>query len=84
MIVVVASEVRRDTCRDEDTSPVQVIEAEGLSWLAVSLARVLCQRLHVKTGDSSSWTSLSIWMRILTVISSSALRVVLVSIVVET
>lgn len=28
---------------------------------------------HVKTGDSSSWTSLSIWMSVLTVISSSAL-----------
>ncbi len=30
--------------------------------------------LQVKTGDSSSWTSLSIWMSILMVISSSALR----------
>lgn len=30
-----------------------------------------CQQ--VKTGDSSNWTSLSIWISILTVISSSAL-----------
>ena len=29
--------------------------------------------LQVKTGDSSSWTSLSIWMSMLTVISRSAL-----------
>lgn len=29
--------------------------------------------LQVKTGDSSSCTSLSIWIRMLTVISSSAL-----------
>lgn len=29
--------------------------------------------IHVKTGDSRSCTSLSIWMRMLTVISSSAL-----------
>lgn len=28
----------------------------------------------MKTGDSSSWTSLSIWINMLTVISSSALR----------
>lgn len=29
---------------------------------------------HVNTGDSRSWTSLSIWIRMLTVISSSALE----------
>lgn len=29
----------------------------------------------MNTGDSKSWTSLSIWMSILTVISSSALDV---------
>ena len=30
--------------------------------------------LHVNTGDSNSWTSLSIWINMLTVISSSALE----------
>ena len=40
--------------------------------------RVRCAPVYfdaqVKTGDSSSWTSLSTWISIETVISSSALR----------
>lgn len=34
---------------------------------------LLDQNIQVNTGDSSSWTSLSIWISMLTVISSSAL-----------
>jgi hypothetical protein len=38
------------------------------------MVRVYAGRgLHVKTGDSISWTSLSTWMSMLTVISRSAL-----------
>lgn len=34
--------------------------------------------LQVNTGDSNSWTSLSIWINMLTVISSSALGALVV------
>lgn len=54
------------------------LEAEICWGLAAGTGVVWLERNgHVNTGDSSSCTSLSIWISILTVISNSALRMVL-------
>ncbi len=49
-------------------------ESLVLVFLRVVRGVLLGYNIHVNTGDSSSWTSLSIWISILTVISSSALQ----------
>lgn len=69
-----ASEAHTGTYTSMGTSRAQVIEAAGLV-LNISVFMYIPMHFdsHVNTGDSISCTSLSIWMRILTVISSSAL-----------
>ena len=74
MIVEAALASHIGTCIDADTFLVRVAEVGDLrSHVSLQSHSDTRSTLHVKTGDSSSWTSLSICISMLTVISSSAL-----------
>ena len=76
MIAEEASGGHKGTCRDAGAVRAQEVAVLNLGMRVSKIFRpLLGSKLHVKTGDSSNWTSLSICMSISTVISSSALAV---------
>ena len=74
--------------RKEHEEAVETLVQEWVSFGFEELETEVCEgvsllngtevdgNIHVNTGDSKSWTSLSICMSMLTVISSSALPLV--------
>lgn len=71
--MVAASGGRRGTCISEDTFPAPGAGDGDLVKISNNQKSLWNKHLQVNTGDSRSCTSLSIWISMLTVISSSAL-----------
>lgn len=74
MIVVEASKFRTCTCKGTGTFQAQVAAGANLCTVSTYNTSFASQfYVHVNTGDSMSWTSLSTWIRMLTVMSNSPL-----------